>query len=93
MKYAIVKVLYYVGSHIVLFEGRLQWIKDIHYNPNTITKIAKQNKNTGLIQKKAGKRKNNKWDKWKTNTKMMNSNLTISIITLNGNGKNSPISR
>lgn len=49
-------------------------------------------KNTKLTQKKAEKENNgtnSRWDRQKTNSKMMDINITVSISTLKIDGRNS----
>lgn len=42
-------------------------------------------------QNSRGKKRNNRGDTWKANNKMVNLNSTVSIITLNTNGLNTPV--
>lgn len=53
----------------------------------TSTPKNKKHKN----QNSRGKKRNNRGDTWKANNKMVNLNSTVSIITLNTNGLNTPI--
>lgn len=51
--------------------------------------------NKKLEQSKTGlkRERRNSWDEWKTNSKMVNLNPTITIITINVNCLNNPIER
>lgn len=82
--------------YVVISRGVIKMIlknkeKGIAKKPKEQVKFS--NKNIWIMPKKVRKeqqKEKNRWDKWKTNSKMEDLNMNMSIITLNVNVINTP---